>query len=104
MTNTNRAKIIISQRRGHLTTRVRYRALDLEGSWAVIVMIIILAMRFSWRILVIADKATGWLCWRVAGTVRIVYPVIARVTAVTARWAAHHGRGMILAFRAFYPL
>jgi hypothetical protein len=105
MTHTGkRAKITIEPRHGHLTTRVRYRALDLDGLTAMILTVIILTARFSWRFLVIADKVTAWACWRVIMAARIVGPVIARVTVIMVCGLVHRSRGMIRALRAFYPL
>lgn len=85
-TRTSGTKITITSKHGF---RIRHGWFDLDGIPAMIIIAIIVAVRISWRILVIADKVTAWLCWRIIGAAR-----------VTCRWLT----GKVRAFRAFYPL
>ena len=75
MTNTRNSQKITITRHG---ARIRHGWFDLDGSLALIIILIIVAARISWHILVIAGKVTAWLGRCGAAVVRYLYPRIAR--------------------------
>jgi hypothetical protein len=95
MTKQPSKKITISSRHG---VKIRHGWIDLDGLPAMIILVIIVTVRMLWKILVITDKVTAWLCWRAIGAARIVSPVIVRA----ARWLVRQSHGLVLCFRAFY--
>lgn len=92
---TKSPKITVQSRNGYIQPRVRHGWFDVDGVEAMIIILIIVAVRIVRRVAVFITRVT-------VRVIKIVSPKVASLTMITARWSLRHLAGAILAFRAFY--